>query len=154
MQTPRWKDVRDDWLPDDGVRNLDVPETEDGGQAVVEMIRARPDRATRYTEDGVDVAMPRAVSMISSRIQYTSHLWQITLPRGVVANCRFVPGLLDIDLDPRDIRGQDDFDVVCDFITAVASAAGERVGVTPEGMDDCVILAFDPAIGEFTHSAS
>jgi hypothetical protein len=150
MQNPRWKDVREDWLPDDGLRDLNIPETDDGGQSVVEMIRARADWTTNYTENGEAVAMPEAVSMIPRRIQDTSYLWQITLPRGVVANCRFLPGLLDIDFDPREIRGQKDFDVVCDFIRAVGVAASERVEVTPEGQDDQVILSFDPATGQFT----
>ena len=150
MQNPRWKEVREDWLPDDGVRNVNIPETDDGGQGVVEMIRSRADWPTRYTENGEDGAMPQAVSVIARRIQDTSHLWQIMLPRGVVANCRFVPGLLDIDFDPREIRGQKDFDVVCDFIRAVGVAAGERIDVTPEGQDDQVILSFDPAAGQFT----
>ena len=153
MQNPRLEgSSRGIWLPDDGLRNLNIPETDDGGQSVVEMIRARPDWATNYTENGEDVAMPQAVSIIARRID-TSHLWQITLPRAVVANCRFVPGLLDIDFDPREIRGQEDFDVVCDFIRAVGVAAGERVDVTPEGLDDQVILSFDPATGQFKSDA-
>ena len=36
---------------------------------------------------------------------------------------------------------------------AVGVAAGERVDVTPEGLDDQVILSFDPATGQFKSDA-
>ena len=59
MSDPRWENVREDWLPNDGLRDVFIADdTEEDWRKVASWIMSRPEWSTTYTEDGEHVDMP------------------------------------------------------------------------------------------------
>ena len=157
---PRWEEVREDGLPDNGLREIIFPDAyaEAGGvenaewQKLVDWIRSCSDWTVSYAEGGDAVEMPGDVAEIMERSPTVSTLWRIDIGRGVIVNTYFAPGEIEFDVDPREVRGQTEFALVCDFVRSIGALARRRVEVSAEGSNGPVIMSFDPATGEFTQS--
>lgn len=158
---PQWKEVREDWLPGDGLRDINFPDayTEAAGvddaewQKLVDWIRSRSEWTANYAEDGDAVEMPDDVAVIVARSPTVSVLWQIDIGRGVIVNTYFAPGEIEFDVDPREVRGRKEFALVCDFVRSIGALAGRRVEVSAEGSSGPVVMSFDPATGELTQTS-
>ena len=158
---PRWKEVRDDWLPGDGLRDVNFPDAygEAGmgyaeWQKLVDGIRSRSEWTTSFAEGGDAVEMPDDVAAIMARSPEISVLWRIDIGRGVIVNTYFAPGEVEFDVDPGDVRGHKEFALVCDFVRSVGSLAGRRVDVSAEGSSGPLVMSFDPATGDITQPES
>jgi hypothetical protein len=155
---PQWDAVREDWLPGDGLRDINFPDAwvEPGvddveWQRLVDWIWSRPEWTATYTEDGEAVEMPD-VRTVMERFERVSPLLQINIGRGVIANGYFAPGEIEFDVDPREVGGQDDFALVCDFLRSIGDVVGRRVDVSVEGSTGPVLMSFEPSSGELTYS--
>ena len=159
---PQWEEVREDWLPDDGLRDINFPDAyvEAGGleiaewQKLVDWIRARSEWTVSYAEGGEDVEMPSDVAVIMETSLSVSTLWRIDIGRGVIVNTYFAPGEIEFDVDPREVRGQEEFALVCDFVRSIGALAGRRVEVSAEGSSGPLVMSFDPATSEITQPMS
>ena len=157
---PEWEDVREDWLPDDGLREINFPDAYAAGvehaewQRLVDWVRSRTDWTASYAEGGDAVEMPDDVAVIMARSPTVSSLWRIDIGRGVIVNTYFAPDEMEFDVDPREVRGQEEFALVCDFVRSIGALAGRRVEVSAEGSSGPLVMSFDPATGEITQPMS
>jgi hypothetical protein len=156
-ELPQWDAVQEDWLPGDGLRDINFPDAwvEPGvdvveWQKLLDWIRSRPEWRVTYTEDGAPVDMPD-VRGVMERIETVLPLLKIEIGRGVTVNGFFAPGEIEFDVDPREVHGQGDFALVCSFVRSIGDVVGRQVEVSAEGSTGPVIMRFEPSTGELTY---
>ena len=148
---PVWEEVREDWLPNDGYRDVFIPDaTDDDWRTLIAWIGSRSWETT-YTEDSEITEMPDVLEVMS-RHSTVSTLWAIDIGEGVTVHGYFWEGDTHFDLDPREIRGARQFARVCEFVRSVGEAVGKPVEVWAEGArgsgrDEGLVTAFDPTTG-------
>ena len=63
----------------------------------------------------------------------------------VLLNCHFFDlSEIEFDLDPREVRGPEDFESLKEFMTLLATTTGKPAILTPENGRDFAILTIDP----------
>jgi hypothetical protein len=120
----------------------------------VDWVRSRTDWTASYAEGGDAVEMPDDVAVIMARSPTVSSLWRIDIGGRVIVNTYFAPDEMEFDVDPREVRGQEEFALVCDFVRSIGALAGGRVEVSAEGSSGPLVTSFDPATGEITQPMS
>ncbi len=64
---------------------------------------------------------------------------------GVLANCHFfTPDEIEFDIDPREVKGQDQLDALLGFIRCLAESVGKDAMMTPENCPEIVIFRVRP----------
>jgi transcriptional regulator with XRE-family HTH domain len=124
VRYPDWHEMREYWADDEGaLLDAYVPATgESDWQRVVDAIRST-DSSRRYTEDGRPQDMPPDVREIFKRAQTAACLWQVEPVRELRINCHFFhEAEIEFDFDPSEIVGQEQLNVVCDFMRTVGLA--------------------------------
>jgi hypothetical protein len=152
---PKWSDVQGAWKVDGALRDIYVHATTRlDWQQALDLVRERG-WAASYSEDGKLVEMPTDVGEIFRRRgAEVGVLWQITPSAGVRINSHlFDESEIEFDLDPKEIVGQVELDVVCEFVRSVGRALTKRVLVTEENSPDWVVMSYDPATNTFSETA-
>lgn len=120
-----WDDAREDWFVDGGLRDIYVFETTRADEKpVVDVLRATygPTRFSFGEE---------------------SHESNLRPHPDVLISCYFADGV-QFDVDPREIVGQAEFDVICEFVLVVGRALGRQVDVTGENDPSTVFMRYEP----------
>ena len=77
----------------------------------------------------------------------SNHLLSISLG-GVTANCHFfAEGEIELDIEPREVRGPEEHSRVMRFVEQLSSATGKPALIAPENGADIPFLSFNPASG-------
>ncbi len=143
--------MRGDWEPDGGaLRDVYIHSTNlTDWQRVVDVVRLR--WPSSYAEDSEPAAMPTSVAEIFRRSERLSPSWAVRPTPEIRINCFFfTPDEIEFDLDPSEINGQQEFDVVVDFIRAIAQVTGKPGIVCYENSPAATtFLRFDPSTGAF-----
>jgi hypothetical protein len=64
---------------------------------------------------------------------------------GVLANCHFfTQEEIEFDIDPREVKGQEQLDAVFEFMRCLAEATGKEAILTPENCPHIVIFRVRP----------
>jgi hypothetical protein len=88
--------------------------------------------------------MPPAEAVLSRPAEAECPELRVWLTPGVLAIFRFYsPEAIDVDIDLRELQGQDRLDVLCGFLRAIGARLGKAVVMTPEGDVDHPVLGFD-----------
>lgn len=143
ISDPAWNDVRAEFEPDGSWRDIYALQTDIGvWQDVLDWIRQR-DPSPRYTVDGELASLPASAESIFGVREHAAPSLQFRI-RGIdLATHFFDQGDVELDFDPRAVRG----DNWSDFVAAVAefSATVRRdVIITPENLPQVVILRISP----------
>ena len=151
MERLNWTDVRDDWLPNDGLRDIYVGSaTLDDWQRVLDVVRARGWPATFSVNGGV-TSMPTSVEPIFELVGKTI-LWQfLPHPDVTVHGHFFAVDEIELDVDPREVVGQEQFDAVCEVVRVIGRALGKPVEVTVESAHSDVLMRYDPSTDILVH---
>jgi hypothetical protein len=148
----RWEDVRDDWNPEDGtLRDVFVePVTDDDWKRVRQLVDSKG-WSSSYTENGRPAEMPSNVRDIVARRHDMNVLWRIRPVSDISVHCQFwAAEEMEFDFAVTEVTDQDEFDVVCEFVSSIGNALHKPVSVTIESAHDLEIMRFDPGSGEFT----
>ena len=99
---PDWSEVRDDWLPNDGLRDIYVcGSTADDWQRILDIVRAREWPET-FSVNGDVVPMPASVQPIFELVDETI-LWQFWPHSDVAVHGHFhAAEEIELNLDPRE----------------------------------------------------
>lgn len=137
----RWADVAAAFRADGSLRDIVVFGTDLADwQRALDALRRWP---LSYTVDGVAAPVPEAVEALLD--PGAARVLGVDLG-GVVVNCHgFDEGEIEMDLDPREVRGQAALDLVAGFMAVLGRAVGRDVVLTDEGERAGALLRFDLA---------
>lgn len=96
-----------------------------------------------YAVDGEIAAMPDVAEIF--RANDHAHLLSIKVG-DVVLNCHFFEeDRIEVDIDPREVRGSIEHDGVLVFVAGLARSVAKSVILTPENETGNPILSYEPA---------
>ena len=145
MSRPNLRDVPDLWNADGSLRDVYVlyASARDWTTFLAFARRFR----FAYSHYGEPRTVPTAAQLFSDRDR--SHLLTINLGL-VTVNCHFfVESEIELDIDPKEIKGQNEHDQVLDFIEGLANAVAKPVLLTPENGSNIPYLSYEPANGSW-----
>src|ERR687893_441419 len=146
MQDLRWDDVGwwfdpESWgaLPDGHVRATSTA----AWQAFLDLIRSQG-WAFEYSVDGDVEALPDRAEQMFDRPEDHSVMVQVRPVPDVLVNV-FIwdSSEINFDVDVRELQGQEQIDVLCDFFRHVGRSVGKPVVLAPEGMPDTPVLVYE-----------
>jgi hypothetical protein len=144
--TTLWERTQRDFEPDGGLRDIYVaPATAGMWQRFLAQLAASS-FSVRFAHGGLAIPALETFAEALSLRESDPVLLQITLAGGVSVNCHFFTAdEIELDVDPREIRGPADLETLRDFVQWLADAVGQRAFVTYENAMEQVIFACDPA---------
>lgn len=102
-----------------------------------------PDALAFYV-DGEKLLSAPSADLIFERRQETSTLLQVSAGN-VHLNCHFFcEEEIEFDLDPRELRGEQDFQAVLAFMSTLANGTGKPAILTHENSQEAVIWTVQP----------
>ena len=147
MGSLRWADVEEDFQPDGALRDIYIEGTgEEDWQRVVDVVGTMnwPTRYFDANSGSEPVSMPRAVGAIFAACAGMCS-WEIKPARAITINCHFFAvDEIEFDLNPSEIIGQPELDVVVDFLRAIGDAARKPVILCHENAPDTTFVSYDP----------
>lgn len=139
-----WEEVRGAFHPDGSLRDIYVPEAD--AARWDRFLAALPgwDYALAYLEEGIEAPYPSSFRSLYSRRDEAGPLLAIDLG-GVLLLCHFFrEDEVELDLDPREVRGEREFRLVMGFMARLGALLGRRVILTEESTPSSVIFSYDP----------
>jgi len=139
-----WHQVATDFEPDGLLRDIYVLQTTKADwQRVWEAI-LRFEPPSLFSIDGVPAEKPMCVEEVFKVRCRATPLLSLTL-ESLVLNCHFFDeGEIEFDLDPTDVKGQDQLDVLTGFIHHLGRLTRKAVILTFENTTDQPILRYTP----------
>jgi hypothetical protein len=139
-----WKSQKKLFAWDGTWRDLYILNTEvHDWQRLLDHLHKNTDQLT-FTIDGTPLALPSTMDAIFAVYEYASPLLCITLDH-VQVNCHFFCAeQIEFDIDPRDITDADTFALVLNFMADVGKTLSKEVRLTPENMQEYVLLRYNP----------
>jgi len=145
MKRPAFGEVTGMWERDGSLRDIYILQTN------VEDWRAflafAANYSCTYSRDGVVGPMPTPETIFSER--QNVQLLSIALGACTANSHFFVESEIELDLDPREIKGSDAHDEALSFIEGLARALGKPALLTPENGVRVPFLSFVPAEGRW-----
>lgn len=152
MDQPSWENVANKFAFDGSWRDLYIFDTDvDVWQQMLNGLRSAGCDLV-FRRDGQACDLPQFVSDVFAATAKASQLLWVRFT-GVVAACHFfTPDEIEFDIDPREVKGREQFDGVLSFMRLLSSSTRRDVVMTPENVKDVVILRarFDGASVEYT----
>ena len=151
VNTPQFTELPFLWEPDGSLRDVYVLRTSLADWEVfLAFVSSYP-----YTHavDGERCPMPSAAHIFGSPSS-SSHLLRVSLGQ-VTVNCHFfTESELELDIEPREVRGAEEHAQVMRFVEQLAMAIGKPALITPEGGATVPFLSFDPLHGVWSSAES
>ena len=141
-----WEDVSRLFEPDGSLLDAYVFETTVADwQNFVDLVRPAGWWFT-YSEDGYAVRLPERVEEVLARSGEMAVLLQVRPVPEVLVNVHFfIEEEIEVDLDPRELQGQEQLDAVCAFLRAVGRRLGRPMVLTPENGAAHPLIGYDLA---------
>jgi hypothetical protein len=141
VNRPTLNQHADLWLVDGSLRDIYVFNTvPDDWDALLALAQAHPHE---YTRDGISTSLPGTTSIFQARDH--SHLLSV-LAGTVRINCHFfAPDEIELDIDPREVKGPEEHAAVLLFVEQLARATGKDAVLTPESTREIVLLHYQQA---------
>ena len=164
MPDLHWDEVKDFFDPDlmGALPDICVPSTSvEDWQAVFDLVRERGWQR-QYLEGDTERPLPPAIQVLSRPVDANVATLKVWPTPGVLAIFRpMSANEIDLDVDLRELQGQDGVDILCVFLRDLGRKLNKPVLMTPEGETrpghavlgyapsvDRVLLLADPATGE------
>jgi len=140
MSLPSVADVPGLWSPDGSLRDVYFVGTSPAHwEKFVWFIQSY---RHKYTYDGRITPLPSIESIFANR--EGSHLLSVVVC-GVTINCHFfIPEEIEIDIEPREVKGRKEHDAILKFIASLSQTVGKPALLTPENCVDIPFLSFEP----------
>ncbi|MFJ3205674.1 hypothetical protein [Streptomyces sp. NPDC086989] len=141
-----WDDVRCFFDPDlmGSLPDVRVPDCSvEGWQAVLDLVEARGWKC-QYSEGETVLPVPRAESVLARPADAECPSLRVWPAAEVLAIFRFLDdGVIDFDVDLRELQGQERLDVFCGFLRETGRCLGKPVLMDPEGDYGHPVVGFD-----------
>jgi len=140
-----WTEIASEFEWDGTLRDIYVVDTTlDDWQRILDaLIEHKPNALAFYLEKEEAASIPSAKVIFELSLE-SSTLLQVTLGN-VHLNCHFFcEEQVEFDLDPSELRGEEDLQGVVGFMRILANETGKPVILTHENMQDAVILTIQP----------
>jgi hypothetical protein len=143
MAMVKWDEVRDDFEPDGGLRDIYVTSASGAvwDQALGFMLQTG---TARYSIDDADAPLPASAAD-------ALRLWPDRSPllildrEGIEYACHFFgPDRVELDFWPEDVRGPDEFAALTRFVVGLGRATDRLVLVTYESSEAAEIFRYVP----------
>jgi hypothetical protein len=141
MPVPSLEQVQGLWEPDGSLRDIYVfGTTESDWRSFLELTTYNDSRYYRF--NGEEQSMPSVADIFSNR--EGTHLFAFEL-RGVWVHCHFfIPTEIELDLQPREVKGQAEHEAILNFAQSLSEKLGKTAFITPENGPETPYLSFDP----------
>jgi len=139
-----WEAVHREFYCDGSWRDIYVLGTNmDDWQRMLDAVRASPYQV-QYFRHSKPVELPAEAAEAFPLPDECDRLLSVTFS-GVLANCFFfTDDEIEFDIDPREIKGQDELDSLLEFMHRLADGVGKDAILTPENMREIVIFRVRP----------
>ncbi|MFC5183483.1 hypothetical protein [Actinomadura harenae] len=146
MPDPLWENVRHLFEPDGSLLDAYVFDTTVADwQNFVDLVRSAGWWFS-YSEDGHAARLPERVEEVLARRSEMGVLLQVRPASEVLVNVHFfTEGEIEVDLDPRELRGQEQLNAVCAFLRVVSRRLGKPMVLTPENGAAHPLITYDLA---------
>lgn len=139
MKRPLWQASSDLWEVDGSLRDVYVR-----GVSIADwsaLIQLAKSYGYSYSNNGEPAASPNAEEIFAH--QELGHV--LTIKVGTISVCChfFDCGEIELDVDPREVKGPHEHDVFLEFIERLGQAVGKVVFVTPENLAEKPIISYD-----------
>jgi hypothetical protein len=140
VSLPTINQPRDLWECDGSYRDVYIQQATLGDWEALCKLGA--EYGLRYWCEGIEQDLPAVSEIFGNR----EHPHLMTLYAGLVRlNCHFfVPEEIELDIDPREIRGPDDHYAVLGFLERLSTATNKKLLITAENSEDMVLLQYEP----------
>jgi hypothetical protein len=144
MRKPTWEAVRDVFAVDGGLRDIYVFDTGmDDWQRMLEQLDAAGYQLRSF-RDGQPTELPTNAAEEFSDRNECSRMLSVFFD-GVQANSHFFsPEEIEFDLDPREIRAQEQLDAIIRFMHFLANTTEKESVLTPENGRANVVFRVRP----------
>lgn len=144
-QELRWEELARIFYRDGSLRDIYVSDMSSKSWATFLAALKEWGYVVRYTEDGIEASFPETFEVAFYRRQEVSTLLAIYFA-GVQINCHFFNDWeLELDLDPREFRGQEQLDALVVFMERIGRCVNRPVRLTAENDPDSLpYLVYDP----------
>ena len=146
MNTPQFSDSTQLWNVDGSLRDVYILRTT--SQSWEQFLAYATRFTCTYFFDGQACQLPSIIEIFSKRGR--SHILSIKVGEVTLTCHFFVVSEIELDINPKDILGQDEHLQVLHFIAGLASAVGKPALLTPENSEQAPFLSYDPLVAEWT----
>ncbi len=146
-----WEMCKEAFEWDGSLRDIYVLGTDLGDwEKFLAFLKASP-YTLEFTVNGSAESLPDfAAQLFASRDENTYSL--CIDPSGMNLRCHFFWSKdIELDVDPRDISGQDQLNRLLDFLRRIGQLLSKPVILTPENSEKYPLLRFDPRGKDFKH---
>jgi hypothetical protein len=144
MDGPAWDAVRDEFAFDGSWRDIYVPGVDmPAWQRMLDGLRAAGYEMAYFREDQ-PAELPAEAKQAFPPPDECDRLLSVRFA-GVLANCHFfTPEEIEFDIDPREVKGQEQLDALFGFMRCLAEAAGKEAILTAENCPEIIIFRVRP----------
>jgi hypothetical protein len=135
-----WDRVRSEFAFDGSLRDIYILQTHPNDwQQILNALRAGAFEL-QYFRDAQPAELPFEAAEIFGAGGERSCLLSVTFD-GITANCHFfMPSEIEFDIDPREVRGEQQFDALIRFMHLLAETTSKEALLTVENTPSMVIL--------------
>lgn len=139
-----WETVQGEFYCDGSWRDIYVFGTNRADwQTMLNTLRASPYQV-RYFRDRQPADLPQDAADAFPGPDECDRMLSVTFS-GVLANCFFfTEDEIEFDIDPREVKGQEELDALFGFMHRLADAVDKEAVLTPENMREIVIFRVRP----------
>ncbi|WP_299427721.1 hypothetical protein [uncultured Shimia sp.] len=139
----KWSDCKDAFRADGSLRDIYVRNTtEDDWNRLFAAFSKYEMTLFCDGDPSPEIEVPAAIFERCNEHHYRLEM----LAKGITFQCHFFTvDEIEIDVDPKEIKSQQDLDVVLDVMGAIGRALAKPVILTEEATQNYVWIAFDPA---------
>lgn len=154
MNTHEWENVAREFTFDGTWRDIYVLNTDiSAWQQVLDELRAGP-YELKYFRDGVLSELPHVMHKTLSDWGTCDGLLSAFFA-GIQANCHFfTTDEIEFDIDPREVRGQEQLDAIFEFMQMLSRVTGKAAILTEENGPERVIFRSHPDRAEVEYVPS
>ena len=141
MNRPRWESSKHLWHADGSLRDLYIRETSLADwRRLMEVVAGYK---CEYLFDGRPSPLPKVEEIFKNRDR--THLLRIHVGSVTVNSHFFVPEEIELDIDPREIRGPQEHAEVLMFLENVAHKLNKPIILAPENTPDRPYVSYQPS---------
>jgi hypothetical protein len=138
-----WNQCAADLAPDGSLR--DIYALEGGLPAWDALLNLARGQGARFTVGGTEAPLPFRAADVFSVSSPGEALLTLNWRGLDLASHFFAPEEVELDFVPNAVKGQQDLDVLCEFVSELARATGRAIIVTPENLPEAPFLRASPS---------
>lgn len=137
-----WSKIKEEFDADGSLRDICVEDVDPGiWEVFIGNVKSSEFRL-EFTHGGESVNIPNTFAEVKQLQEADPTILHIWLNEEIHVNCHFFCETeIELDVSPREIQGEPEYEVLTDFLDWLASRLGRKVVLTHENSPDRVILS-------------